>query len=37
MSYMLDTNICIYAIKKNENVLARIWTNRNKEICISAI
>jgi tRNA(fMet)-specific endonuclease VapC len=34
---MLDTNICIYAIKKNENVLANIQANRNKGICISAI
>jgi tRNA(fMet)-specific endonuclease VapC len=37
MSYMLDTNICIFAIKKHESVLAKIKANRDKGICISAI
>ena len=38
MTYMLDTNICIYAIKnKPERVLEKIKENLSKGICISAI
>lgn len=38
MKYMLDTNICIYAIKKRpENVLKEINYNRKHGLCISAI
>ena len=38
MTYMLDTNICIYAIKnKPEQVLRRLHGNLNKGLCISTI
>lgn len=38
MRFMLDTNICIYAIKKRpEQVLQRIRENLDKGICISSI
>ena len=38
MMYMLDTNICIYAIKnKPEHVLERIKSNIHHGLCISAI
>ena len=38
MTYMLDTNICIYAIKnKPEQVLQRLHRNLHKGLCISAI
>ncbi|MDO4289038.1 MAG: type II toxin-antitoxin system VapC family toxin [Eubacterium sp.] len=38
MTYMLDTNICIYAIKnKPAQVLTRLKNNLNKGLCISAI
>jgi len=35
MKYMLDTNICILAIKKNTNVLMRL--KQHKELFMSAI
>lgn len=36
MTYMLDTNICIYAIKnKPEQVLRRLKDNLPKGLCIS--
>lgn len=36
--YMLDTNICIYAIKnKPEHVLKRLLSNLKKGLCISVI
>ena len=36
--YMLDTNICIFAIKKRpEIVLAHLQAHRPAEICISSI
>ena len=36
--YMLDTNICIYIIKKKtENVLDKLKQNRKKGLCISSI
>lgn len=37
MKYMLDTNICIFIIKKNENVLSHLKNIDFKEICISSI
>lgn len=37
MKYMLDTNTCIFIIKKNENVLSRLKKIDFKEICISSI
>ena len=38
MTYMLDTNICIYAIKNRpEQVLSRIKENLLRGLCISAI
>jgi len=38
MTYMLDTNICIYAIKnKPEQVLRRLKSNLQNGLCISAI
>ena len=38
MTYMLDTNICIYAIKnKPEQVLEKLKKNLSNGICISAI
>ncbi len=38
MKYMLDTNICIYAIKnKPETVLKKIESNLHNHLCISAI
>lgn len=38
MRYMLDTNVCIYAIKKKPaEVLERLKTNLERGLCISAI
>ena len=38
MKYMLDTNICIYAIKqKPESVIRRFLEHDPEEMCISAI
>ncbi len=38
MTYMLDTNICIYAMKKKpEGVLKRLKKELNGGICISSI
>lgn len=38
MTYMLDTNICIYIMKKKpENVLQRFREEINGGVCISAI
>lgn len=38
MTYMLDTNICIYAMKnKPEHVLQRLKSEMNSGICISSI
>ena len=37
MKYMLDTNMCIYAQKKNENVLAKLKANWEDGIAISSI
>ncbi len=38
MKYMLDTNICIYAIKhKTEAVIRRLLLHDPEEMCISAV
>ncbi len=38
MRYMLDTNICIFAIKKRpEGVLAHLKSHTPEEICISSV
>lgn len=38
MKYMLDTNICIYIIKKKyQNIVDKFNQVRNSEICISSI
>ena len=38
MTYMLDTNICIYAMKnKPEHVLQRLKSEINSGVCISSI
>lgn len=37
MKYMLDTNTCIFIIKKDENVLSHLKKIDFKEICISSI
>lgn len=38
MTYMLDTNICIYAMKnKPENVLQKLKKELNNGVCISSI
>lgn len=38
MRYMLDTNICIYAIKhRTKQVLKRLLEHEPAEICISAV
>ena len=37
MKYMLDTNTCIFIIKKDENVLSHLKNIYFKEICISSI
>jgi len=34
---MLDTNICVFAIKKQPNVLSAIKTHKSSGLCISAI
>jgi len=37
MSYMLDTNTCIFAIKKNEQVLASVKKHKDSGLYISDI
>ncbi len=37
MKYMLDTNICIYIIKKNQGVLKRLMQLKPEDICISSV
>jgi tRNA(fMet)-specific endonuclease VapC len=37
MTYMLDTNICIYALKGNAKIIATLRQHRNRGICISSI
>ena len=38
MTYMLDTNICIYVMKKKpENVLRRFRVEQDRGMCISSI
>ena len=37
MKYLLDTNICIYALKGNKKILEKIQVNFNGGIAISSI
>lgn len=37
MKYLLDTNMCIYAQKKNQNVLSKIYENLQDGLAISSI
>ena len=37
MKYMLDTNICIYAIKKQMPLLQKLLAKDPSELCISSI
>ncbi len=37
MTYLLDTNICIYALKRHERVLRRLLSVRRAEVGVSAI
>jgi tRNA(fMet)-specific endonuclease VapC len=37
MKYMLDTNMCVFAIKKNAHVLAAIKAHKDSGLFISAI
>ena len=37
MKYLLDTNMCIYAQKKNENVLAKLKEHWQEGLAISSI
>ena len=37
MRYLLDTNICIYAMKHHPNVLRRMQQARHEGLCVSAI
>lgn len=37
MKYLLDTNMCIYAQKKNPNVLAKMRENFHEGIAVSSI
>ena len=38
MKYMMDTNICIYAIKnKSESVIRKILSQNPEDLCISVV
>ena len=38
MKYMIDTNICIYAIKhKPEKVFQKLQSIRPEDVCISSV
>jgi len=37
MKYLLDTNMCIYAQKKNESVIAKIHQNYHEGLAVSSI
>lgn len=37
IKYMLDTNTCIFAIKKNPRVLERMLARPEGELCVSSI
>ncbi|MEX1168059.1 MAG: type II toxin-antitoxin system VapC family toxin [Hydrogenophaga sp.] len=37
MKYLLDTNICIYAMKHHPNVLLRMQQAKREGLCVSAI
>jgi tRNA(fMet)-specific endonuclease VapC len=37
MTYLLDTNICIYALKQHPSVLARLLAEARSEVALSVI
>lgn len=37
MKFLLDTNICIYALKQNQRVLARLLTHNPADVAVSVI
>ena len=37
MSFLLDTNICIYALKQNQSVLKRLLAERPIDVALSVI
>jgi tRNA(fMet)-specific endonuclease VapC len=37
MKYLLDTNICIYALKGNQTVLRRLLAHQRSEVAVSVI
>ena len=37
MKYLLDTDICIYALKQNERVLEKLLAHRRSEVAVSVI
>jgi tRNA(fMet)-specific endonuclease VapC len=37
MSFLLDTNICIYALKQNRNVLDQLLSKGKEEIVVSVL
>jgi tRNA(fMet)-specific endonuclease VapC len=37
MRFLLDTNMCIYALKQNQVVLARLLAERPIDVCLSVI
>jgi predicted nucleic acid-binding protein len=37
MSFLLDTNICIYALKQNQVVLKRLLAERPIDVAVSVI
>ena len=37
MRFLLDTNICIYALKQNQVVLTRLLAERPIDVCLSVI
>ena len=37
MTFLLDTNICIYALKQNQVVLGRLLAERPIDVCLSVI
>jgi tRNA(fMet)-specific endonuclease VapC len=37
MKFLLDTNICIYALKQNTVVLNRLLSKKRSDVCVSVI
>jgi tRNA(fMet)-specific endonuclease VapC len=37
MTFLLDTNICIYALKQNPTVLGRLLAEKPVDVCLSVI